>query len=210
MEAQMSSNKHTEKPCDAVKYAGTALLFLTQSQMRADGPSSTAVPLSDETYKMILADARNHLERSDHTLAPHTYAAVRYALATLEEAEAGHHDKAGMQYFQAHTEAILGGQRDIDLGGKKIANKPAVKEAFLRAAAITLWLEYPERRDALTVEAKKLLGVPNKNAFAKLVDNFGQRHDVQIEQSNSPLSIHIPFVSDLVKNHGYHNLRDFI
>jgi len=206
----MTTNEDTETSCDALNYAGTALLFLTQSQMRADGPASTAVTLSDKTYKAILAGAREHLERADYKLAPHTYAAVRYALEALEAAEAGRHDQVGTQYFEAHVEAISGGERDIDLGGKKIANKRSTKENFLRAAAVALWEEFPKRRDALTKEAKDLLGMRDKAALAKLVSNFNERHDLDVWRSRSPLSMHMGFIDDLIKSHGYHCLRDFI
>lgn len=205
----MNSVRSVEKSRDALNYAGTALLYLTQMQMQLGGPASEQV-LDDARYATILRSARKHLEMADPQVDPHRYSAVKNALEALEAAVKGRCDLGAVTFFHAHVEAIHGGPNSIDFGGKKVANKPTTKEAFLRAAAIALWLEFPERRDALTREAKKLLGTRNKKALAKLVDNFDQRHNVEIEQSRSPISIHMVFVTDLVKKHGYHNLSDFV
>lgn len=195
---------------DALNYAGTALLYLTQMQMRLGGPAPVESKPDDSGYAAILRSAREHLEIADPEADPNRYSAAKNALEALEAAETGRVDLNAVTLFAAHVEALHGGPSNIDFGGKRIHNKPTAKQAFLRAAAIVLWSEYPERRDALTREAKELLGIRNQKALAKLVDNFHQRHNVETGLSQSPLSIHMAFVKDLVKNYGYQKLTDFV
>lgn len=204
----MNSIKDVEKSRNAINYAGTALMYLTQMQMRLGGPAPEH-RLDNAGYVAILRSARAHLEMADPEVDPHRFSAAKNALEALEAAEKGRCDLGAVKIFNAHVESIHGGPNDIDFGGKKIANKPTAKEVFLRAAAIALWLEFPKRRDSLTREAKKLLGILDQEALARLVDNFNQRHNVEIERSRSPISIHMAFVKDLVKKHGYHKLSDF-
>jgi hypothetical protein len=53
------------------------------------------------------------------------------------------------------------------------------------------------------------MGVGAKAKLESIVENFNARHDVDIARSKSPLSIHMPLISDLIEHHGYRKLRDF-
>ena len=154
----MKPDKGMEESRNALNYAGTALLYLTQMQMRLGGPAPVESKLDDSGYAAILRSAREHLEIADPEADPNRYSAAKNALEALEAAETGRVDLNAVTLFGAHVEALHGGPSNIDFGGKRIHNKPTAKQAFLRAAAIVLWSEYPERRDALIREAKELLG----------------------------------------------------
>jgi len=87
--------------------------------------------------------------------------------------------------------------------------KVSVNKAFLRAAAVTLWEQFPEQRDQLVSQARTLIGAGTKVKVRKLVENHNNRHDVDIAKSGSALSIHMPLIRDLIEHHGYRTLKDF-
>ena len=136
--------------------------------------------------------------------------AVKTALEALDAQMQGEDVSDAVEIFRSFAEAMTGGPKKLDFGGKSIANRRTNEENFLRAAAVVLWESFPEERDALAKDAKKIIGIRSKASLRKLVENFHQRHDYEVSKSRSPLSDHIARVGDLIKNHGYQRLADFI
>lgn len=98
----------------------------------------------------------------------------------------------------------------MDFGGRRPqGRKPSVDQAYLRAATVALWVRYPAKRAQLVSQSRTLIGIGTKAKLQKLVENFHARHDVNIESSGSPLSIHWDFVKDLIDHHGYSELKNF-
>ena len=135
--------------------------------------------------------------------------AVKTALEALDAQMRGEDVSDAVEIFRSFAEAVTGGPRTLDFGGKVIANKRTNEENFLRAAAVELWENFPEERDALAKDAKKIIGIRSEASLRKLVENFRQRHDYEVSKSRSPLSAHMARVRDLIKNHGYRHLKDF-
>ena len=120
-----------------------------------------------------------------------------------------------IKIFKKHVEAITGGPEAVKFGGKRIGKKLTSDEYYLRAAAVVLWKFYKKHKqhdaiDQLVLDARSVIKVGSKKKLAKLVDNFEQNHDITLKNSKSPLSPHIGGIEDLVKNHGYLKLNDFV
>jgi len=194
----------------ALNLAGTTLLELIKLQKQADGPISGASALTTEDFHPYLKRVRMYLEKANPKIDPHRFGAVKVALEMLEAGERGVSNLGAIDYFKGHTEAIHGGPRDLDLGGKTVVNKPSAEIAYLRAVAIILWETFPKKRVELATAVRKTLDIKNKKALAKMVENFHQRHNSDISKSRSPLSIHLKGIQNLVKNHGYKKFSDFI
>lgn len=194
-------------PEDALTRAGTGLLFLVRKLGHGDG--NDVNDIDEDGCKRLLAEVRMQLGRATPQQDPHRYATIKEALMALEANMRGEASLGNNDYFRAHVEAIHGGVREIDLGGVKIKNKPSADQAFLRAAMVVLWEEFPADRDALVKEAKKHLGINGKQRVRKLVENFYARHDGEVHKSRSPLSVHIARVRELIKSKGYRSLSDF-
>lgn len=192
---------------DYLARAGTAILYAVLKTRELD--SSAENNLQPGNYRALLAEARRLLALADPQEDPHRFVAAKEALELLEAGERGEIPAGTLEIFHAHVEAVHGGPRNIDFGGIHVPNKPTAKEAFLRAAAVVLWDEFPESRDRLSMEANHFLGIKNKEALRKLVDNFHQRHDQEPHKSKSPLSIHMGRVRELIKLKGYQSLKDF-
>lgn len=193
----------------ALNLAGGLLLHLMHLLKQADGPISGAPVLTTEDFLEGLKRARMYLEKVDPKTDRHRFGAAKNALEALEANQRGEKSLGALDYFKGHTEAIHGGPRDLDFGGKRITNKPPVEVAYLRAVAIILWEKFPEKRDELATEVRKALNIKGKKALGKMVENFHQLHDADIEKSRSPLSIHLKGIRDLVKNYGYKKFTDF-
>ena len=186
--------------------AGTALLHAVKLQAQL-GPQNT---LKNEGYCALLASARRNLELVDPLSEPHKFSATKTALETLEAIERGDSALGGIEIFKALVESVHGGKRDMDFGGRRRQGpKVSVDQAFLRAAAVALWEEFPEQRDQLVSEARTAIGAGTKAKLRKLVENHNNRHDAEIAKSGSPLSVHMRLVRDLIERHGYRTLNDF-
>lgn len=198
-----------EESDSALNRAGTALLHTAMLQAKvANKPGQPQ--LDDTGYRALLIKARRTLETADLNEKPHKFMAVRTALESLEASERGDDDLKGMELFKTFTEAVLGGPRELEFGGRpRQGQKFAVEINHLRAAAVALWERFPEMRGSLVSEARVLMGVGTKAKLESIVENFNARHDVDIAKSKSPLSIHMPLISDLIEHHGYRKLRDF-
>lgn len=195
-----------EQNKNPLERAGTALLHAAKLQAQL-GPKNT---LNNEGYRALLASARRNLELADPLSEPHKFAATKTAVETLEAIERGDSTLSGIEIFKALVESVHGGKRDMDFGGRRRQGpKVSVNQAFLRTAAVALWEEFPEQRDQLASQARTAIGAGTKAKLRKLVENHINRHDVEIAKSGSPLSIHMPLVQDLIKNHGYRRLTDF-
>lgn len=192
---------------DYLARAATAILHAV-FKTRETG-SSAENNLQPGNNRALLAEARRLLALADPKEDPHRFAAAKEALELLAADERGEIPLGTLDMFHAHVEAVHGGPRNIDFGGVHVPNKPTAKEAFLRAAAVVLWDEFPEGRDSLSKDAKQILGIKDKQALARLVDNFHQRHDQEPHKSKSPLSIHMKRVRELIKIKAYQSLRDF-
>ncbi|WP_431299068.1 hypothetical protein [Tabrizicola sp. BL-A-41-H6] len=195
---------------DPLDEAGKLLLFLAVSQARLAVQNPQENRVSQAEYQAALAQVRRLLADVSPAQDPHKFMAAKTALESLEAIERGEAMLGGMGPFRGFAEGVLGGPREVSFGGIKIARKPTAEEAFLKAALVVLWEKFPERRPELVKEARKHLGILNQKQVAKMVDNFNQRHDVDIAASRTPISIHIPLVTDLVTNHGYTCLSDFV
>ena len=68
--------------------------------------------------------------------------------------EIGHDfcSKAHLEMFRGHVEAIEGGIRSFNLGGKRTNNKLSADRNYLRAAAIVLWKYHTQRKDNTAIE----------------------------------------------------------
>ena len=167
--------------------------------------------LDNRTYRVLLGKARQTLAEADPTENRHMFLALKTALEELEASERGDSSLGGIPIFKSLVESILGGQREIDFGGRpRQGQKVSTNKAYLRTVAVALWECFPEKRDQLVSEARALIDIGTKKKLRKIVENFHQRHDVDIANSKSPLSIHMPVVKDLIENHGYLKLRDFV
>lgn len=193
---------------DYLAQAGTAALYAV-ARVR-ETSSSTENPSHVCNYDALFANARRLLALADPKEDPHRFAAIKDAIESYEAAERGENPLGMLEIFDAHVEAVHGGPRNIDFGGVRVPNKPTAKEAFLRAGAVALWDKFPEGRDTLVKEAKHILKIENKRALAKLVENYHQRHDMDLNESKSPLSIHMPRVRELIEKFGYRTLQDFL
>ena len=191
---------------EALERAGKALLHAAILQAKL-GPKNK---VNNERYLALLASARHNLGLTNPVSEHHKFSATKAALETLEATERGDSTLGGIEIFKALVESVHGGERDMDFGGRRRQGpKVSVNQAFLRAAAVALWEEFPEQRDQLASQARTAIGAGTKDKLRKLVENHINRHDVEIAKSGSPLSIHMPLVQDLIKNHGYRRLTDF-
>ena len=196
----------TEQYKNALDRSGTALLHAAKLQAQL-GPKNK---LNNEGYCALLASARRNLELADPLSEPHKFLATKTALETLEAIERDGSTLGGIEMFKALAESIHGGDRKIDFGGRsRQGTKVSVNQAFLRAAAVSLWEQFPNQRDQLVSQARVLIGAGTKAKLRKLVENHHNRHDVDIAKSGSALSIHIALIRDLIAHHGYRTLKDF-
>jgi hypothetical protein len=194
--------------------AGVLLLKLVHSIRQADGPKNYSRKIKDEDFPKCLEEIRTILRAVDHTVDPHKYAAVTNALNAFNEIGHDFCSKAHLEMFRGHVEAIEGGIRSFNLGGKRTNNKLSADRNYLRAAAIVLWKYHTQRKDNTAIEqlvshARSLLGIGTKPKLAKMVSNFEQKHDIDVSKSKSPLSVHFTGIEDLVNNYGYKSLKDF-
>jgi hypothetical protein len=194
----------------ALYNAGRKLLELCREEI----PRKAATPEEEEALRdrrtAILSECKDLLNTVDPRLAPLEYIAVENAISALRAHDNQEPVVNNILYFHGAVEAVHGGPREINLGGKRIHNKPSAKDAALRAAAIVLWEEFPDDRDKLVADAKRILKIKSRKALAKMVDNFNQRHDRDLKQLISPISIHIKFATELVKEHGFRRLEQFV
>lgn len=195
---------------DPLDEAGKLLLFLAITQAKVAVQNAQVKTVNQAKYQAVLVQVRRLLSNVPPTQNPHKFMAVKTALEGLEAIERGEAMLGGMDPFRGFVEGIHGGPREISFGGDKVTGKSSAEEAFLKAAVVVLWQKFPERRPQLAQEARTHLGISNQKQVAKMVDNFTQRHDVDIAASRTPISIHIPVVDDLITNHGYGCLSDFI
>ena len=199
----------TIKKQNALNRAGTALLCA--ARMQAEIALQPNYPkLGDAGYRALLARARFCLSQADVKDEPHKFVATKTALEALERAERKEDLIGGIEIFKSFVESVHGGQRDISFGGRQRQGlKPSASQAFLRAATVAFWEHFPKKRDQLVNQARELIDVGTKAKLESIVENFHQRHDVDIAKSRSPLSIHMSLVKDLIEHHGYKKLKDF-
>lgn len=194
---------------NALDRAGTALLHAAKLQAQIANKSNDT-GLEHAGYKALLVEARHCLLTASAAEDPYKLFATQTALKILEAAERGESDLGGVKLFKCFVEGVHGGEREIDLGGRpRKGPKPSADQAFLRAAMVALWERFPNERAQLVSQARTLIGVGTKAKLQKMVENFNQRHDVDIASSGSPLSIHMGLVNDLIEHHGYRALNDF-
>ena len=201
----MSQEKHLEK-------AGILLLQVAIAQAKTVKLTPKRV-LDNRKYRSLLTEARLHLVNVDPLHDPHRFGAVKTALEACEAIERGEDPVGATLLFSGFVEGVLGGERKMDLGGKKrVSRKPSVTQTYLRAAFCKLWEmdKILRRRDLLVKEARTYLNIRNKRAAAKLVDNFNQKHDTNVVNSNSPKSVHIRLIKELIDSYGYKKLTDFV
>jgi len=109
--------------------------------------------------------------------------------------------------FRGHVEAICGGPRTFDLGGKRVTNRPSSDVSYLKAAAYVLWkLDFDQVQ--LAVDAEELLGLKREQLRKFIHNSTYQNHD-KTREPQSTIWAHIPLIEDLVDNYGYRALTDF-
>lgn len=191
---------------DPLDEAGKLLLFLAIAQARIAVDNPDGMTLGRVKCAAVLTRVRKLLAEVPQGKDPHKFMAAKTALEVLEAIEQGKAVVGGIDVFRGFVEAVHGGPRNLDFGGRRVSRKPPVEEAFLKAAAIVLWDRFPDQREKLATEARRFLGIRNLKALRKMVDNFNQRHNFDLAASESPSSVHIPIVTDLIDNHGYRTL----
>jgi hypothetical protein len=195
-----------------LKRAASLLLKAAIAQRKTATPLTPKKSLDDGKYHSLLDQARSHLVRVDPSHDSHQFGAVKTALEACEAIERGEDPVGSTLFFNGFVEGVLGGERQINLGGKqRVSRKPSVNESFLRAALCQLWEvdKDPHRRDKLIKDARSLINIRSKRAVMKLIDNFNQRHDSNVVNSRSPQSAHIPLIKELIASHDYKKLTDF-
>ena len=199
----------TNQSENALKFAGQALLHAAMLQARI--ANRTGQPqLNDAGYRERLAETRQSLAQANPSEDHHVFLATKMALEILETTERGEDTLGGLEIFKALVESIHGGERKIDFGGRRRQGKKfPVDKQYLRAAAVTLWQKFPEKRDQLALQSRTLIGVGSKAKLEKIVDKFHELHDFDTAKSGSPLSVHMPLVEDLIEHYGYRELKDF-
>ena len=196
----------SEESKNALDRAGTALLHAAKLQAQL-APQNT---LNNVGFRALLASARRNLAMADPVSEPHKFSATKTALETLEAIERSDGTLGGIEIFKALVESVHGGEREMNFGGRRRQGpKVSVNQAFLRAAAVALWEQFPNQRDQLASQARTLIGAGTKAKLRKLVENHNNRHDVNIAKSCSALSIHMPLIRDLIDHHGYRTLTNF-
>lgn len=206
------------KTLTPLEQAGVKLLAMAHAQMRRLSPTSQSQELPNNIVADELRAIRNLLAQCDPSEDPYRFRAAKTALEGLEAMERGDHQLETGKLFDSDVEAICGGPRELNLGGRQINNKLSAKEYFLRAAAIKLWQKYPDDRDQLVKDAVSLKVVgsstdsrqKNRERLRRIVDNFKQRsHDVP-GQPRSPILDQWAVVSELVDNYNYSRLEEFL
>jgi hypothetical protein len=197
----------TENRSNSLDRAGTALLFAAKLQTRASGPGGTH-QIDNTRYLALLAKVRHHLKQADPSIDLHKFAAAKTALEMLEASERNVDIFNAVDVFKGHVEAICGGPRKFNLGGKNISNKPTVEKSYLRAAAYVLWT-HDINRVQLVVDAKVLLDL-NRAQLRKFIYNSTYQSQNSLGMPQSSIWLHIPLVKELVIKHGYGTLTDFI
>lgn len=194
----------------ALYSAGRKLLELCREEIPRSAGTPEEEALRNARRTAILSECADLLNTADARLAPLEWVAVKQAITALRDHDEQRPVINDILIFHGAVESVHGGPREINLGGRQIHNKPSVKTAALRAAAIVLWKEFPDDRDKLAADAKRILKIRTRKALAKLVDNFTQRHNTDLKQLISPISIHIEFATQLVKEHGFRRLEQFV
>lgn len=183
--------------------AGIYLLRYATEHMADDkddvGASDVALKVL-ELAELDMAECETNEEKYKVMAAKHA------ALSILRHAK-GTEPKSDLEMFQSTVEAVEGGPRVLDIGGKHITNKKTVRENWLLAAAIHLWKSHPENRDELVKEARKLLGIQDKKAMARIVDNHDQRDGNPAKPS--PLTDHMKLIKMLSEKYEWTSLKDF-
>lgn len=208
-----------------INEAGTLCIRLTHAIRQGEGPEPPQSPISNQ---MILAELENiHRLMKDIDIASLNcsedrnreelmkFQAIQSFLKVFEERENETYSKANLEIFKLQVDTLHGGPFAKILGGRKIGKKLGVQEQYLRAAALVLWKLHNANKDEehlneLIADARTAIGVGSKKKLAKMVDNHDQNHDFDMTKTQSHLSVHIPGIEDLIKNHGYRRLTDFM
>ena len=202
--------------------AGVILTKLAHTIKQEEGPlndKKSENPKNNKRSDLItksLKKVNKILGQVDPEIDLHKYAALQSAIRSFELLNNDTNNISGnIKIFKKHVEAITGGPEAVKFGGKRIGKKLTSDEYYLRAAAVVLWKFYKKHKqndaiDQLVLDARSVIKVGSKKKLAKLVDNFEQNHDITLKNSKSPLSPHIGGIEDLVKNHGYLKLNDFV
>ena len=196
---------------DQLLLAGGLLLRLMQKTMKS--PEVTGA----QVWDLYLRNARSHLEATAISEENrHAYLALKTSLDLCERVRNGASIgpealKSELALFHSSVETVLGGPRALDIGGRRATrHRLTTKSYHQRAALVCLWESFPEDRPQLLEEARKILGVNSKQQVTKIVENHHQRHDFDLSKSRSPLSIHMKFIKELIKECNFRRLSDFI
>ena len=207
---------------DKINEAGVLLIKLVHKIKQDQGPHNfkeskkTAKAKNLEYIRKTINKVNGILQEVNPKIDLHKYAALQSALRTLDLLNNDDATFVGnIKVFKTHEAAITGGPEAATFGGRRIGRKLTSDEYYLRAAAVVLWKFYKKHKhtdavNQLISDARTIIKIGSKKKLAKLVDNFEQSHDIMLKNSKSPLSPHIKGIEDLVNNHGYLRLKDFI
>lgn len=192
---------------EALNRAGTALLHAAILQAKCAGLRDGS-KLNQLKYHNLLAVARENLEQADPQFEHHKYSALRTALMDCEAVERGDNTLNAKKTFEGHVEAIFGGPRAFNFGGKIIKNRPTVEGSYMRAAVYVLWNRDFDR-DQLVLDAQSLGYFTTRKQLRNFVNNSTNQKPDGSGKPQSTIWSHIPLIEDLVDNHGYRALSDF-
>ena len=207
-----------------INEAGALCIKLTHAIRQDEGPKPSQSPISNEMISAglerihcLIQDidiASLNFSENEHQEELMKFQAIQSFLKAFEELENETYSKANLEIFGLQVDALHGGPSAKILGGRKIGKKLGAQEQYLRAAALVLWKFHNANKDEehlneLIADARTVIGVGTKKKLAKMVDNHDQNHDFDLTKTHSHLSVHIPGIEDLIKNHGYRRLTDF-
>jgi hypothetical protein len=207
---------------DKINEAGVLLIKLVHKIKQDQSPHNfkdskkTAKDKNLECIRKTINKVNGILQDVNPEIDLHKYAALQSALRIFDLLNNDDATFVGnIKVFKTLEAAITGGPEAATFGGRRIGKKLTSDEYYLRAAAVVLWKFYNKHKhtdavDQLISDARTIIKIGSKKKLAKLVDNFEQSHDIMLKNSKSPLSPHIKGIEDLVNNHGYLRLKDFI
>ena len=203
--------------------AGAILINMYREIKKITGIKADDSLISEESekkFKLARIKVKSILAEIDMTKEKNkdlenTYQAIMLAVNSYDESNDGL-VRNSISSFNRHVDAKTGGPQAKNLGGKKIINKKSAKTNYMRAVLVVLWKYYKDHGvkedfDRLVKDARKYLQKDlTKKKIARIVDNHDQKHDVDIKKTKSVLSVHVRGITELVENHNYRRLKDFI
>lgn len=177
--------------------------YAVDQLLSGDGEDDNAAKVAEEALRLVEQDWAECESSEDKRRVQ----ASKNAAHAIQRHSSGGDPTSDLDMFRSFVEAVEGGSRKFDVGGKHQTNKQTVDNYWLRAVAVFLWKERPDLREKIVKEARTLLGIRTKKAFAKYVDNHDQRDGDSVKPSQ--LTIHMPIIKSLYEKYGWTSLEDY-